>query len=99
MSGSFIDINEEALVALLWGEKAVQLDNVWEDTRYTHNWAAAKQRSSYGEVIKELFIGDRDVIKEARNKQQTTYGKRTTTMAERQETHPHIYGQLELARY
>ncbi|KAG9064049.1 hypothetical protein KI688_003228 [Linnemannia hyalina] len=99
MSDSFIDINEEALVALLWGEKAVQLDNVWEDTRYTHNWAAAKQRSSYGEVIKELFIGDRDVIKEARNKQQTTYGKRTTTMAEREEAHPHIYGQLELARY
>lgn len=65
MSDSFIDINEEALVALLWGEKARQLDSVWEDTHYTHNWAAAKQGSSYGEVIKELFIGDRDAIKEA----------------------------------
>ncbi|KAG9068054.1 hypothetical protein KI688_011646 [Linnemannia hyalina] len=60
---------------------------------------AAKQRSSYGGVIKELFIGNRDAIKEARNKQQTTYGKRTTNMAERQVAHPHIYGQLELARY
>ncbi|KAF8924330.1 hypothetical protein BGZ47_004111, partial [Haplosporangium gracile] len=99
MSDSFVDINEEALVALLWGEKSAQLDNVWKDTRYTHQWAAAKQRSSYGEVIKELFIGDRDAIKEARNKQQTTYGKRTTTMMERQEANPHIYGQLELARY
>jgi len=99
MSDAFIDINEEALVALLWGEKAIQLEDVWEDTQYTHIWAAAKQHSSYGEVIKELFIGDRDAIREARNKQQTTYGKRTTTMAERQEAHPHIYGQLELARY
>ncbi|KAF9544268.1 hypothetical protein EC957_012231 [Mortierella hygrophila] len=33
------------------------------------------------EMIKELLIGDRDAIKEARNRQQTTYGKRTTTVA------------------
>ncbi|KAI8605997.1 hypothetical protein EDD21DRAFT_427217 [Dissophora ornata] len=65
MSDAFIDINEEALVALLWGQNAGQLDNVWEDTHYTHNWAVTKQRSSYGEVIKELFIGDRDAIKKA----------------------------------
>ncbi|KAK3843964.1 MAG: hypothetical protein J3R72DRAFT_419838 [Linnemannia gamsii] len=82
MSDSFIDINEEALVALPWEEKSSQLDNVWEGTHFTYNWAAAEQRSSYGEVVKEQFIGDRDAIKEAKNKKQTTYGKRSTTMAE-----------------
>ncbi|KAF9394247.1 hypothetical protein BGZ94_006715, partial [Podila epigama] len=71
MSDSFIDINKEALVQLLFGRKAEQLRNVWENTCYTHNWAASKQNSSYGEVIKRLFIGDRDAIRTDRNKQQT----------------------------
>ncbi|KAG0328261.1 hypothetical protein BG004_002579, partial [Podila humilis] len=86
MADSFLDITRDVA-------------NMWTNSHFTHRWAAENQISSYGEVIKQLFIGDRDTIKAAKNKSQTTYGKRTTTMAERKQTHPDIYGQPELQRY
>lgn len=98
MTDGFIDISENELKSILWGQEAGQVRSIWSGGTYTSKWAAQQVNSSYGNIIKMLFIGDRDTVRHAR-KQQTTYGKRTTTMDQCATAHPNIYGQRPLARY
>jgi hypothetical protein len=98
MTDSFIDIREEGLMRILWGKDAGPVGLIWSGGSHTHNWAKQQYNTSFGNIIKMLFIGDRNTIRLA-NKQQTTYGKRTTTMDERATVHPDIYGQSPLARH
>ncbi|KAK3846473.1 MAG: hypothetical protein J3R72DRAFT_486735 [Linnemannia gamsii] len=98
MTDSFIDIREEGLMRILWGRDAGQVGLIWSGGSHTHDWAKQQVNTSFGNIIKMLFIGDRDTIRLA-TKQQTTYGKRTTTMDERATAHPNIYGQGPLARH
>ncbi|KAF9082447.1 hypothetical protein BGX23_012457 [Mortierella sp. AD031] len=98
MTDSFIDIREEGLMRILWGKDAGQVGQIWSGGSHTHDWAKEQVDTSFGNLIKMLFIGNRDTIRLA-SKQQKTYGKRTTTMDERAAAHPDIYDQGPLARY
>ena len=80
------------------GKDAGPVGLIWSGGSHTHNWAKQQNNTSFGNIIKMLFIGDRSTIRLA-NKQQTTYGKRTTTMDERATVHPDIYGQGPLVRH
>ncbi|KAF9083042.1 hypothetical protein BGX29_003437, partial [Mortierella sp. GBA35] len=98
MTDSFIDIREEGLMRILWGKDAGQVGQIWSGGSHTHDWAKEQVDTSFGNLIKMLFIGNRNTIRLA-SKQQKTYGKRTTTMDERAAAHPDIYDQGPLARY
>ncbi|KAF9906551.1 hypothetical protein EC991_000493 [Linnemannia zychae] len=95
MTDSFIDIREETLFRILWRKKS---DTIWGGSTYDFDWAKEQVHISFGNVIKMLFIGDRDKVQRA-TKHQTTYGKRTTTVDERATAHSTIFGQEPLARY
>ncbi|KAF9940001.1 hypothetical protein BGZ65_008581 [Modicella reniformis] len=78
-------MSERTLVGLLWGGKP---DNPGHPTRnimerhiFSYEAADAAVKNNYGEIIFKLFIGNREEIRQDRMKQQTSYGKRTTTMA------------------
>lgn len=98
MTDSFIDIREEGLMRILWGREAGPVAEIWGGGPNSLQWAKTQVSTSFGNLIKMLFIGDRESIRTA-SKQQTTYGKRTTTMDERFKEHPDIYGQGPLDRY
>ncbi|KAI7832845.1 hypothetical protein BC939DRAFT_8298 [Gamsiella multidivaricata] len=57
-----------------------------------HELAAEK----YGELFRLLFIGDKVEIKADPLKNQTSYGKKTTTMSRLLKDHPNTYGQAAL---
>ncbi|KAG0356239.1 hypothetical protein BGX24_006449, partial [Mortierella sp. AD032] len=90
--------NEEALLAILWGESSGDVGRTMEAKVRSRTEAKVDQASNYGELMRRLFIGKPEdlVNKEVR---QTNYGKKTTTMQELSTQHPQIYGQGSLARY
>jgi hypothetical protein len=98
LGDSFMDISEEALLAILWGESSGDVGRTMEAKVRSRTEAKVDQKSDYGELIRRLFIGKPEdlVNKEVR---QTSYGKKTTTMQELSTQHPQIYGQGSLARY
>ncbi|GJJ75446.1 hypothetical protein EMPS_07804 [Entomortierella parvispora] len=98
MTDSFIDIREEGLMRILWGRDAGSVGEIWEGGTHSHQWAKSQLSTAVGNIIKTLFIGDRESIRLAK-KQQTTYGKRTTTMDECFRLYPEVYGQGPLDRY
>ncbi|KAG9073275.1 hypothetical protein KI688_001067 [Linnemannia hyalina] len=98
MADSFIDIREEGLMRILWGRDAGQVGLIWSGSPHSHDWANLQVNTSFGNLIKMLFIGDRNTVRLA-NKQQTTYGKRSATMSELKAAHPTIYDQGPLARH
>ncbi|GJJ71752.1 hypothetical protein EMPS_04109 [Entomortierella parvispora] len=98
MTDSFIDLNEEALVALLWGITAGRVGDILMTSVCNRQRANHLRKNSYGNVIKQLFVGDRSTIKAAK-KRQTPYGKKITSMDERSNTLPDVYGQLVLEQY
>ncbi|KAG0349247.1 hypothetical protein BGZ54_004413, partial [Gamsiella multidivaricata] len=53
----------------------------------------------YGELFRLLFIGDKVEIKADPLKNQTSYGKKTTTMNRLLKDHPNTYGQAALDGY
>ncbi|KAK3820792.1 MAG: hypothetical protein J3R72DRAFT_459524 [Linnemannia gamsii] len=94
----FLDISEEALLAILWGESSGDVGRTMEAKVRSRTEAKVDQASNNGELMRRLFIGKPEdlVNKEVR---QTNYGKKTTTMQELSTQHPQIYGQGSLARY
>ncbi|KAK3844974.1 MAG: hypothetical protein J3R72DRAFT_436641 [Linnemannia gamsii] len=98
LGDSFLDISEEALLAILWGESSGDVGRTMKAKVRSRTEAKVDQASNYGELMRRLFIGKPEdlVNKEVR---QTNYGKKTTTMQELSTQHPQIYGQGSLARY
>ena len=98
LGDSFLDISEEALLAILWGESSGDMGRTMEAKVRSRTEAKVDQESDYGGLMRRLFVGKPEdlVNKEVR---QTTYGKKTTTMQELSTQHPQIYGQGSLARY
>ncbi|KAG0074662.1 hypothetical protein BGZ90_010572 [Linnemannia elongata] len=81
LGDSFLDISEEALLAMLWGETSGDEGRTMEAKVRSKTDAKVDQESDYGGLMRRLFIGKPEdlVNKEVR---QTTYGKKTTTMQE-----------------
>ncbi|KAK3838113.1 MAG: hypothetical protein J3R72DRAFT_448904 [Linnemannia gamsii] len=98
LGDSFLDISDEALLAILWGESSGDVGRAMDAKVRSRTEAKVDQASNYGELMRRLFIGKPEdlVNKEVR---QTNYGKKTTTMQELSTQHPQIYGQGSLARY
>ncbi|KAF9992379.1 hypothetical protein BGZ65_012307, partial [Modicella reniformis] len=72
---------ETALVVLLWGTGANHPTRPFLEHKVcTSKEADRMAKNEYGELLKRLFIGDPDSIRDNRKKRQTTYGKRTTTI-------------------
>ncbi|GJJ78229.1 hypothetical protein EMPS_10588 [Entomortierella parvispora] len=71
MTDSFIDIREEGLMRILWGRDAGSVGEIWEGGTHSHQWAKSQLSTAVGNIIKTLFIGDRESIRLAK-KQQTT---------------------------
>ncbi|KAF9546436.1 hypothetical protein EC957_009785 [Mortierella hygrophila] len=92
MTDSFTDIKEEELMCILWGRVPGQVGLIWSGSSHTHDWANLQVYTSFGNLVKMLFIGEQNTVRLA-NKQQTTYGKRSATMSELKAAHPTIYDQ------
>ncbi|KAG0284117.1 hypothetical protein BGZ97_008299 [Linnemannia gamsii] len=96
---SEVDLSQMGL-EVEWRDRrdAGPVRSIWRGGRYDSAWAEGVLSSSYGDIIKMLFIGDRRIIANA-PKRQTTYGKRTTTMNYFAMSYPNTYGQGHLVRY
>ncbi|KAG9064931.1 hypothetical protein KI688_003193 [Linnemannia hyalina] len=87
LGDSFLDISEEALLAILWGESSGDVGRTTEANVRSRTEAKEDQESDYGGLMRRLVIGKpEDLV----NKEvgQTTYGKKTTTMQELSTQHP-----------
>lgn len=79
LSGSFTLLSERAIVAMLWGESS-DVASILASKVCTKPRANTMVETSCGELFHALFIGKKQSIRDDKNKAQTSYGKRTTTM-------------------
>lgn len=81
---TFQQLSERALVPLLWGDKLGKINpptkTIMNSRVCSREDAEKAEQSNYGELIRKLFIGDKEAIREDPMKRQTAYGKKTTTM-------------------
>ncbi|KAF9357678.1 hypothetical protein BGX26_003308 [Mortierella sp. AD094] len=99
---TFALFSENALVAILWGDDRKHANPARQVLEYAicsrqEAWDLAKNQ--YGELLQRLFIGDSETIKNDSTKRQTSYGKRTTTMAEFSRVTHEIYSVEALQVY
>lgn len=90
---------EAALVPLLWGSAHNHPTRPFLERICSAADAARLVKSDYGELLRRLFIGNRDSIKIDPTKQQTTYGKRSTTITKLATEAPTTYGVGPMRRY
>ncbi|KAG0231045.1 hypothetical protein BGX31_005657 [Mortierella sp. GBA43] len=81
---SFQQLSERALVPLLWGDKLGKVNpptkTIMVSRVCSREEAERAEQSQYGELIRRLFVGDKEAIRKDPMKRQTSYGKKTTTM-------------------
>jgi hypothetical protein len=97
----FVMFEERSLPQILWGttkkypnpalESALKIMSAKE--------AAKMVEDDYGSLVKKLFYGDRDKIRQSGSVWQTTYGKRTTTMSDLANANSDVYGTVALQAY
>lgn len=99
-SDVFHKFEERALKFLLWGKEPNNPTRPFLENKIcTAEEADQLVKENYGELLRRLFIGDADSIKKDSKKQQTTYGKRTTTISELAEKAPDTFGVVPMRRY
>ncbi|KAF9946075.1 hypothetical protein BGZ65_010097 [Modicella reniformis] len=81
---TFQQMSERFLILLLWGQKnkePASTKAIMESRICSYEDAVKAENSNYGELMRKLFVGDKNAIRKAARKRQTSYGKRTSTMS------------------
>ncbi|KAI8363131.1 hypothetical protein B0O80DRAFT_420925 [Mortierella sp. GBAus27b] len=81
---TFQQLSERDLIPLLWGDKRSKIvpptKSIMDSHVCSREEAETAEQSHYGDLVRKLFIGDKENIRDDRKKRQTSYGKRSTTM-------------------
>ncbi|KAI7816749.1 hypothetical protein BC939DRAFT_32337 [Gamsiella multidivaricata] len=102
LGDSFILCSETAILSLLWGNtnsKTRPARHIMESQVCSSEMAHELASEKYGELFRLLFIRYKVETKADPLKNQTSYGKKTTTMNRLLKDHPNTYGQAALDGY